>query len=177
MDDKILGRLIDEQASALELYARQWCDCPGDVVQDALLQLVRQRKPPERVVAWLYKVVRNRAISVGRSNRRRRRHETQSTLQNDRWFVSSQENHLDAKSAAAALQRLTLEQREVIVARLWGELSFEDIAELTGTSSSTAHRRYQAGLTSLREKLGISLSENESCPRTTSDQTTTVSEK
>ena len=84
---------------------------------------------------------------------------------------------MDAQSAAAALQRLSLEQREVIVARLWGELSFEDIAEMTGTSSSTAHRRYQAGLASLREELGISLSENEPCPRTVSDRTTTVNEK
>jgi RNA polymerase sigma-70 factor (ECF subfamily) len=62
---------------------------------------------------------------------------------------------LDAESAAAALQHLPLDQREVIVAHLWGELTFEQIADLIGTSSSTAHRWYIAGLTTLRERLEV----------------------
>ena len=39
-----------------------------------------------------------------------------------------------------------MEQREVIVAQLWGGLTFEQVGELMGSSSSTAHRLYQAGL-------------------------------
>ena len=41
-----------------------------------------------------------------------------------------------------------------IVAHLWGALTFEQIAELAGCSSSTAHRRYLAGLSALRERWG-----------------------
>jgi RNA polymerase sigma-70 factor (ECF subfamily) len=48
---------------------------------------------------------------------------------------------------------LPLELREVIVARLWGGLTFEAVAALAGTSVPTAHRRYQAGLAQLRERL------------------------
>ena len=40
----ILARFLDEHGSALVLYARQWCDAPEDVVQEAVLQLVRQRR-------------------------------------------------------------------------------------------------------------------------------------
>ena len=58
--------------------------------------------------------------------------------------------------ATAALQRLPIEQRETLVAHLWGGLTFEQIGELTGVSSSTAHRRYLAGLESLRERLRVS---------------------
>jgi RNA polymerase sigma-70 factor (ECF subfamily) len=37
---------------------------------------------------------------------------------------------------------------------LWGGLTFEEVAEIAGCSSSTAHRRYRAGLAHLRETLG-----------------------
>jgi DNA-directed RNA polymerase specialized sigma24 family protein len=43
--------------------------------------------------------------------------------------------------------------REVIVARIWGGLTFDEIAQLVGCSLPTAHRRYQTGLTELRTRL------------------------
>ncbi len=43
----------------------------------------------------------------------------------------------------------------MIVAHLWGGLTFEQIAELAGCSPSTAHRRYVAGLANLRERLHV----------------------
>ena len=52
-----------------------------------------------------------------------------------------------------ALEELPEEQREVIIARLWGGLSFEEIGKINGTVTSTAHRRYQQGIAALREKL------------------------
>ena len=51
---------------------------------------------------------------------------------------------------------LPADQREIIVARLWGGLSFEEIAQLAGESTSTVYRCYQRGLTALRERLGVS---------------------
>ena len=56
---ELLGQLWDRHAAALELYARQWCRTPDDVVQQAFAQLATQRAVPEQVVAWLYRVVRN----------------------------------------------------------------------------------------------------------------------
>ncbi len=43
MDPDLLGQLLDRHAAALELYARQWCEVPEDVVQDAFLKLAGQR--------------------------------------------------------------------------------------------------------------------------------------
>jgi RNA polymerase sigma factor (sigma-70 family) len=150
-----LGQLIDRHAAALKLYARQWCGSPEDVVQEALMQLVAQRKPPDRLVPWLYRVVRNGAISAARKAQRRRRHEAAAGGGRG-WFVPSVEDALDAQAAAQALKALPVEQREAIVARIWGGLTFEEIGELAGCGSSTAHRRYVAGLDGLRERLGVS---------------------
>lgn len=152
---ELLGRLFDQHSSALELYTRGWCDCPEDVVQEAFVKLAAQPTMPENPVAWLYRVVRNRAISVRRSSDRRRRHESSASKERPAWFASSPEAPIDADESTAALESLSPEAREVIVAHLWGGLTFEQIAELTGTSSSTAHRRYAAGLNALRERLGV----------------------
>jgi RNA polymerase sigma-70 factor (ECF subfamily) len=159
MGPELLGRLVDEHAAALVLYARQWCALPEDVVQEAFVKLVRQRALPANVVPWLYRVVRNGAISAARAAARRRRYETRAAAQQPAWFAGPQTAGLDAETAAAALQALPIEQREAIVAHLWGGLTFEQIAELGGDSASTAHRRYVAGLTALRERLGVP------CPR------------
>ena len=155
-----LKRLLDEHGGPLVLYARQWSASPEDVVQEALVSLIRQEPPPENVVGWLYRAVRNRAISSSRRRGRRSRHEAAASHRGEPWFRPTDGQRLDAATATEALGRLPIEEREVVVARLWGGLSFHEIAELVGTSPSTAARRYQSGLVHLRERLAVE------CPET-----------
>lgn len=153
---EILESLLEAHGAALELFAAQWSDTPDDCVQEAFIELARQAQSPDRIVAWLYRVVRNRAISHARSAGRRRKYEAAAAGQMSLWFEPSAGSSLDAKAASAALMELSAQHREVIVARIWGGLSFEQIAELVGSSVSTAHRRYFEGLSHLRERLGLS---------------------
>jgi RNA polymerase sigma-70 factor (ECF subfamily) len=146
-----LASLLENHAPALVLYARSWCATPEDVVQEALVKLVGQRAPPEEVVGWLYRVVRNAAISAGRAERRRRRRELRVAAP-EAWFGDAA-GALDAHEASAALEALAAELREVVVARIWGGLTFAEIARLTGTSTSTAQRRYEQGLRELETRL------------------------
>src|SRR5262249_19097223 len=98
-----LGRLIDAHAAALALYARQWCAAPEDVVQEAFFKLATQKPEPDNPTAWLYRVVRNGAISASRSDRRRRRYEAEAAEIAPRWFVVNDAG-LDAETATAALR-------------------------------------------------------------------------
>lgn len=150
----ILVRLLDDHGAALLLYARQWCDAPEDVVQDAVLQLMRQPAPPDNLTGWMYHAVRNLALNASRSSRRRAKREAEVACCREPWFVPSENDRLDAAAASEALAELPLAQRETIVARLWGGLSFEEISRLTGSSTSTVHRWYHQGIVALRERLG-----------------------
>ncbi len=170
MDPEWLGTLLDRHAPALELYARQWCGAldAQDVVQDAFCKLAVARVRPDNPAGWLFRVVRNGAIKAAQSAQRRRRHEISAAAGASPWFEADSEvgpggkpGAIDPDSAAEALGNLPLEQREIIVAHLWGSLTFEQAAELAGCSSSTAHRLYQSGLKTLRERLGVS------CPAAT----------
>jgi RNA polymerase sigma-70 factor (ECF subfamily) len=149
-----LARLIDAHGAPLVLYARQWCDAPEDVVQDAFLKLVRLGRPPEDAVAWLYRVVRNGALDAAKMARRRHRRESVAA-RSVPWFVEPEWDGLDAQRVVAALEHLAPERREAIVAHLWGGLSFEQIAAVAGCSASTAFRRYTAGVEELRQQLGV----------------------
>jgi RNA polymerase sigma-70 factor, ECF subfamily len=120
-------------------------------VQDAFIKLAQQSPPPGQVLAWLYRVVRNGALAANRAAARRRRREHRAGAP-EAWF-SSADDRLDAEHAARLLADIPLDLREVIVARVWGGLTFEEIARLVGCSLPTAHRRYQAGLAELQQRL------------------------
>jgi len=156
VEPELLERLAKEHAAALVLYARQWCGTPEDVVQEAFLKLVVQKTPPDNPLPWLYRVVRNAALAASRAERRRRHHEAIAAAQTPVWFVDPDLAGLDAAAVTAALRSLPPAQSEVIVARIWGGLTFEQIGAVVGYSAATAYRTYIAGLSALREKMGVS---------------------
>jgi RNA polymerase sigma-70 factor (ECF subfamily) len=105
-------------------------------------------------VAWLFRAVRNAAISAGRSRRRRERHEQRAAEKAAGWFEADVGARLDAATAEGLLNRLPTPEREVIIAHLWGGLTFEEVGALVGVSSSSAHRLFVKGLEALRRQLG-----------------------
>jgi len=145
-----LRALIDLYGPALALLARQYARAADDAVQLAFCKLVRQKPPPVDSAAWLFRTVRHAAIDLGKAERRRHRREVASAKP-EAWFAG---DSLEADEAVSALRGLPAEQREVIVLRLWSDLSLEAIAAACDCSISTVHRRYEAGLDALRKRLG-----------------------
>ena len=149
-----LAELIDAHAAALTLLARTYCAQPEDAVQAAFGKLVRQRREPDDPAAWLFRVVRNAALDVAKSERRRSRREV-SVARPEAWFSEASVDGLDVADAVNALQALPEAERDAIVARLWGGLTLEQVAAAAECSTSTAQRRYEAGVARLRERFGV----------------------
>ncbi len=156
-----IAELMDRHADALAFYAAQWTNAPEDCVQEAFVELASQPEEPERVAGWLYRVVRNRALNAARSQTRRTKYERAAVMLRQQ----ATEDRVDAENQELleAVERLSSEDRELIVLRVWSGLSWEEVAGLVGTSSSTAHRRYTAALERLKTLL------EESCPETKSE--------
>lgn len=153
IDAEQLRQLIDAHGAALTLYARQWCSAPEDALQEALIELARQPRPPDRPRAWLYTTVRRRAMNIARSERRRAAHHRRACEGREPWFVDDLGEAFDGGELAAMLRRLPALEREIVVARVWGELPFAEIAELVVVSTSAAHRHYQKALSLLGEMM------------------------
>ena len=169
MSADLLGRLIDEHSAALVLLARSLCDCPEDVVQEAFIQLAQQHPWPDQPTAWLYRVVRNGAHTASRAARRRSKHEEAARHRKESWFEPNVENTVDAGIAEAALERLPKEQAEVVILRIWSQMTFKEIGKLTQASSSTAQRRYVEAIDALRDHLEIPCPKNTTPPSTTAN--------
>lgn len=157
-----LTETIQKMHAPLLLYARQLVESEAeDLVQEAFLkwirereEILRQRKSPiENVSAWLFRVVRNEAISRIRRRNLIGRHVENVRTERTAWFESRHETELDAGLVTEKVASLPMELREVLVARLWGGLSFQEIGQLTETSQSTAHRRYNESLQLLKEQI------------------------
>lgn len=148
-----LREVYAKHGAALVLYARQWCTSPDDALQEALLDLVRQDSTPQDLVAWLFKVVRCKAINLSRAERRRSDHQRRAAENRSMWFDTTVEVGVDGHELASMLAQLPDLEREIVVARIWGELSFEQISELVERPSSTVHRRYREALKQLGQRM------------------------
>ena len=66
---------------------------------------------------------------------RRRKHERHAAAMLPAWSQPADEPPFTDQELAAAIDMLLPEHREVLVARVWGGLGFEDIAELIGAAA------------------------------------------
>ncbi len=126
-------------------------------MQEAFLRLAIENPKPNDPVAWLFRVVRNQAISFRRSHRRRVDRETKVAVEREPWLRASPdiESRLDSQVATEALMELADEEREIIILHLWGGLTFRQVADVLQISAATVHRRYQGALQALRSRLRI----------------------
>ena len=148
--------------AALVLLARQWV--PGradaeDVVQEAFVRFWRSRQRAEDATAYLYACVRRCALEWHRSRHRRARREEASARsealpgRGDALFTCPLERDERRAAVESALARLPEAQREVLVMKVWGGLTFPQIAGALGVPADTAASRYRYAIAKLREQL------------------------
>ena len=150
-----LAELLDCHADPLRLFAAQWSNSPDDCVQEAFVQLAAQKVKPEKPLAWLYQVVRRRALNELRGSKRRSNRE-QSVAKGDFSNVNPADRMLlseEQQQIQKSLNTLPAESRELIVLRIWSGMKWKEIAELTGCSTSAAQRRFTAALELMKESL------------------------
>lgn len=150
---------LDEHGPRLVLVARQWVACHADaedVVQTAFVRFWKHADQARDPLAYLYRTVRNTAMNHHRSTSRRRQHEDAAAQQPTRrepLFTDPADRAEQAElgeQVATALNTLPIEQREVVVMRVWGQLSFEAIGEAVQAPARTAQSRYRYGIDALR---------------------------
>jgi RNA polymerase sigma-70 factor (ECF subfamily) len=125
-----------------------------DVVQDTFLRLCKQdRQTVEpHLRAWLFTVCRNRALDM----RRDKRH-VEPVAEVDEVMENQSEGPAEAllrkeamRRVLGALDTLPEKQREVVLLKFSGELSYQEIAEVLGTSASNVGFLLHTALKSLR---------------------------
>lgn len=144
----------------LLLFARQQTrgrNDAEDVVQEAFVRYWRARESdPGLSPSLMYTMVRRIAIDHVRRAEGRSLTESRAGAMADSgeaWFVDPVETRERKDLIEEALRGLPVAQREVLVLRIWGGLTFEQIGETLEISPNTAASRYRYGLDQLRHTL------------------------
>ena len=133
-------------------------DAAEDVVHDSFLKLSESPHllNPQRSLKWyLVACVSNRA----RDTLRGRRHKTVALDESlcspsvGRGPASAAIRNEEMQILSDALEQLPYEQREIVVLRARGRMTFKAIAELRQVSVRTVHSRYRYGLNKLKTLL------------------------
>jgi RNA polymerase sigma-70 factor, ECF subfamily len=144
----------------LLLCARQWTVSMADaedVVQEAFVRFWRhQRGLPGEPLALLLTSVRRAGLDIARRRIRRAAREA-SALEdesgNGALFEAVPDGDDRRMAIESALGRLPPEQREVLALKIWGDLTFAQVAEQLGIPPNTAASRYRYALAALRREL------------------------
>jgi len=144
---------------AAGLLAGDW-ERARDVVQDTFIKLHRQ--DPElisgRLKSWLYTVCRNRAIDVLRKENPMMTSAGEAFEKLDAAEPipsDAMERKERFEEVIRFLERLPENQREVIRLKFQGDLSYKEIAEVTGLSVSNVGFLIHTGIKRLRTLMGV----------------------
>ncbi len=159
---------LKENGPRLLLYARQQTRCEADaedVMQEALVQLVRSVEGgsfvggSDKWASYTYSAIRHLATDRGRREDSQQRQLAylgeQMALEgySSPWLEAAENDSGLRDQVEALLRSLPPEFAEVVVLRIWGEYSFQQIADMTGTKASTVTSRYRYAMQALRKKL------------------------
>lgn len=125
-----------------------------DVVQDTFLRLCAQEEDLSgRLAPWLFSVCRNRAIDV----RRKRSRHAELPEEMEIPAPAIQHTRVEQKQLLAramkAMGQLSERRREVVLLKFSAELSYKEIAEVTGISVSNVGVILHETLKTLRAEL------------------------
>jgi RNA polymerase sigma-70 factor (ECF subfamily) len=148
---------LDQHLAALILLARQWVPSHADaedVVQEAFIRFWRSRERVSDPAAYCFGCVKHVALDWQRSRTRQsRREHAAARPEAETWFAAPLEQNERRIAIEAALRTLPESQREVLVLRIWGGLSFPQIAAALQIAADTAKSRCRYALARLREQL------------------------
>ena len=143
-----LQRFYEEHRQGLYTYALSLTRCAEaaeDAIQDAFAKMLRTAAPTE-LRPYVFRCVRNAAIDQHRKS-----------IRTDELIIDTPaagtDQPRDFEPLARAMGRLSDEQRETIVLRIYEDMSFREIAEMREASINTVASWYRRGLEQLRHMM------------------------
>ena len=176
-DAELIHAFMQDNSGALEVLVNRYKDkiytaiymlvkdkfIAEDIFQDAFLKMIKTIKEGRyseqgKFLPWAIRVSHNLCMD----HFRRIRQQVPVTLPDgtdiSNWLSSDETtDHIEQRQVHQGVRQLVEqlpeEQREVIVMRMYGDLSFKEISDITGVSINTALGRMRYALINLRRMI------------------------
>jgi len=138
-------------------------DITEDIFQDTFIKVIRTLKRGSyseegKFLPWVMRIAHNLIIDHFRKNKRMPKFEGSedfnifSVIKDDKLNVESQliKDQIDS-DLSIIIEELPEDQKEVLIMRIYKDMSFKEIAENTGVSINTALGRMRYALINLRK--------------------------
>jgi RNA polymerase sigma-70 factor (ECF subfamily) len=156
-DADALAELVGAYSPRLRYYLRKLVGeaAAEDVLQETWLAALRglsRLQAPEAFRAWLYRIARDQAFGA----LRKRQRSVEVATEDVEGLAEDNTPDFPIEDIAAlhrALDTLPAEQREALVLRFLEDMSYDEIARVTGANLGTVRSRLYYGKQALRAKL------------------------
>ncbi len=135
-----------------------------DLLQEVLLRVVRSLgtfKPERPFESWVFTIAANLCRDYYRNPKRSQSLDAIEDGLKETWVGEGPADAADRAEWKArlpkAVERLPPEQKEVVLLRVYGGMSFQEIADATGCPLNTALGRMRYAILNLRKYLGVEL--------------------
>ena len=150
---------LGKHGPSLLLFARTQTRCEADaedLLQEAVVESSGKSEgnPPD--LPLVYTTLRRRAIDLARkTDRRTAREEVTTERSEDCWFDDTIEQKETAWLIDRAIKNMPEKFREVVMLKIWSELTFAQIAQTLDIPLNTAASRYRYGLEILKRDANL----------------------
>jgi RNA polymerase sigma-70 factor, ECF subfamily len=156
-DENAFEELVARYHPRLRYYLRRMlprADHTDDVLQEVWIAAFRalpRLADPASLTAWLYRIARNKASVQWRARPPERSFDLSDLAEEP--SETNEFRKEDAQEIHASLDQLTPEQREVLVLRFLEDMTYEQIAKVTGCPVGTVRSRLYYAKSALRQAI------------------------
>ena len=154
-----LERIYTQHRQGLFTLALSITRCPAraeDAVHNAFARLWQLREPPSQdLKAYVFRAVRNAAVDQVRRQTATAEDITAVSIYDDRQLGAESDAIRTERQQhiRIALEKLEDADRQVVVLRIYSELTFQEMAQVLDEPLATVASRYRRALAKLREEL------------------------
>ena len=105
--------------------------------------------------SWIYKIAQNTVIDYYRTLKRTENIDDIWDLKDEDDFLKRIDDKIDIKRVKEHLSLLPSLQRDIIIMRIWQDMSYGEIAEVIGKSEDNCKVIYSRAIAKLRESISI----------------------
>jgi RNA polymerase sigma-70 factor (ECF subfamily) len=151
IDSCKLGALLDSQWPILVTWIGGERTEAEDIVQQAFIKLAQEDPVPDNCRAWLFTVTKRLAINQQISRHKRQVREKSLACIQPNYQAAHATTEFEVLDL---LNQLDSQERQVVIAKIWGGLTLAEIGSAIGASTASVWRIYRTGVAQLKELMG-----------------------